>query len=1092
MRTNIKLLITLFFLTFFTFGIAQVKTVTGNVTDSDGFPVADAFVSVEGTENGVYTDLNGDYTIDANQGDTLSVEFVGFKTQTIAVGGADTYNFKLSSGTVELEGVVATAFGIEREKKALGYAVQKIEGDDISDVSGSNFADALSGEVAGLDVQSFGGMGGSTNMIIRGYSSLTGSNQALVVVDGTPILNGTMNDILGEQESGRGGYDYGNGATDINSEDIESVNVLKGSAATALYGSRAANGAVIITTKKGGNKKGIGITYKSSYMNGTADKSTLPVYQDKYGAGYGPFYGPNEDSYFNEGDFNGDGTTDLIVPFTEDASYGAAFNPNLNVVQWFNLYPKLPGYKQLSPWVAGKKTPNDFLINSHTFENALSFGAGDRERSYRVAYTNFSHSGILPNSKLDRNTLSFSGSNNFTEKFKVTSSISYTNTDATGRYGTGYSSLNPFQQFRQWWQNNVDIGQQKWAYDLTGDNVTWNTNSATNTSPIYSDNPYWTRYHNYENDSRDRVFGNVGLNYEFTDWFSLLGRVSLDTYSSQREERIDIGSADVSLYKINKDNTMEMNYDLIGSFNYDINDDINIDGNIGWSLRSLRSEMIDLSTNGGLGIPGLFTLDNSKYPLSQNNMYQYLGRKKVDGLYARASVGLYDTYFLEGTLRRDRSSSLPIDNNTYLYPSLSGSYIFSEAIKSNWLTFGKARVNFAKVGNDTDPYRILHSYRVSAPFNSKPTASNTSILNNPNLKPEFSTEVEFGLEMKFLKNRIGLDFSFYNRKTEDLISFIDVSTASGYSSMVLNAGDVKNQGVELFLEGTPIKTSDFSWTMKFNFAKNNSEVLKLYKDLEYLSLANVQGGVSIGAYVGQPFGVLLGSDFIYDKNGEKVVRSNGHYYRTSETNKVLGNVNPDWTGGFKNILNYKNLSFSFLIDVQKGGNVFSLDTWYGYATGLYDFTAGLNDLGNPVRDPVTQGSDSGGVVLDGVQADVVHNDDGTYTVTNSQPNNVRAYQGYYANSWGYARAPNAMHVYDASFVKLREATISYLIPKKLYSNTGIKGLTLSIIGRNLWIIHKNVPYADPEAGLSAGNVQGYQSGAYPGVREIGASLKVEL
>ncbi|MXV37453.1 SusC/RagA family TonB-linked outer membrane protein [Flavobacteriaceae bacterium Ap0902] len=1090
MRMNIKLFCTAMLLAGTVFSWAQEKNITGHVTDSNGFPVSDAYVYVEGTENGVYTDANGNYSLSVDEGDTVAIEFIGYETQTLSVTDANNYNVSLTQGGIDLGTTVATALGIEREKKSLGYATQEISGDDISNATGSNFADALSGEVAGLNTQSFGGMGGSTNIVIRGYSSLTGSNQALIIVDGTPILNDTNNDVAGDQAAGRGGYDYGNGATDINPEDIESINVLKGSAATALYGSRAANGAIIITTKKG-KSRGVGITFNTSFTAGFADKETLPKYQNKYGAGYGPYY-ESADGYFNTGDFDGDGQIDEVVPFTEDASYGAAFDPDRLVLQWFNIYPDLPGYQQLSPWVAADKTPNDFLKPSFTFENSISFGNSTPDGSYRLAYTNFDHAGILPNSKLDRNTVNFSGAKEFTDKLNVSSSVTYTNTQATGRYGTGYSSMNPFQQFRQWWQSNVDLDQLKEAYESTNQNITWNPNSEYNLSPKYSDNPYWTRYHNYQDDSRDRVFGNASLDYEVADWVTLLGRVSLDTYSTQREERIDVGSADVSNYTVFNQNAREINYDLMSSFNHDFSDDINFDGNIGWNLRVIKNEISNLSTNGGLGIPGLFTLDNTKSPLSQDNIYKYLGRKKVDGIYARASVGFYDTYFVEGTIRRDRSSSLPIENNTYYYPSISGSYLFSNDINSNWLTFGKLRANWAKVGSDTDPFRILHSYRVSAPINGLATARNPSLLNNPNLKPEFSTETEFGVELRFAKNRLGFDLSYYNRKTEDLISFIDVSTASGYQAMVLNAGDVRNKGVELFMDATPIKTKDFSWSFKVNFAKNTSEVLSLYSDLEFLSLANVQGGVSIGAYVGQPFGVILGRDYIYDDAGNKVVEGNGHYARTAQTNYIIGDVNPDWTGGFKNTINFKGLSASFLIDVQQGGDVFSLDTYYGYATGLYDFTAGVNDLGNPVRDAVTDGNDSGGVILDGVQADYVLNPDGSYTVTNATPNGVRASQTTYANSWGYVRAPSAAHVYDASFVKLREASISYQIPEKLYKAVGIDNLTFSLIGRNLWIIHKNVPYADPEAGLGAGNVQGYQSGAYPSVREIGASLKVEF
>jgi TonB-linked SusC/RagA family outer membrane protein len=1054
------------------FIFAQVKTVSGTVTDQNGQPLPSVAIQEKGSANGTETDFDGKFTISVKQGTTLVFSYISMKKQEVVVN-SNNLKVVMEDDVAQLEGVVVTALGISREKKSLGYATQEVSGDDISDTPVTNFADALSGEVAGLDIQSSGTMGGSSNIVIRGYNSITGSNQALIVIDGTPVNNSTNNSA--NQRNGRGGYDYGNAAMDINPDDIESLNVLKGAAATALYGSRASNGAIIITTKKGKKGKGIGVSFTSSVTAGTVDNETLPKYQNKYGAGYGPYY-DDPSGYFSYFDINGDSTDDLVVPFTEDASYGAAFDPNLNVYQWTSIYPELPGYLQATPWVAAKNTPNSVFKTGLTYTNSVSFGKSTDNGSFRLGFTNKIQEGVMPNSQIKRNNLTFSASQNLSDKLKASVDFSYINTGGKGRNGTGYDSRNPMQSFRQWFQTNVDIHQQRDAFFSTGQNITWNVNSYDNRTPIYTDNVYWTLYKNFQSDSRDRYMGNVTLNQEVTKWFSVLGRFAFDSYSEIREERIDVGSVDVSDYTVTNRKTSEINYDIMGNFNHNFSDDFTFDGLIGLNVRVNKVNSLTTSTNGGLVTPGLFTLANSANALTTDDYAKTDFTKKVDGVFAKVGFGYKGTYYLDITGRRDRSSALPIDNNTYFYPSVSASFVFSNLIKQDWLSFGKLRANYAQVGNDTDPYNIFNTYTVNPSFGGSSSASNPSTFNNPNLKPEKTKDIEVGLEMQLFNNRFGFDFSYYNRKTVDLITPLTVSPSAGATNLFLNAGDIENKGIEFIINGTPVKTENFSWDIKLNYAQNRSEVTKLADGTEYIPLANVQGGVSIGATLGEPFGVIRGRDFIYHENGQRVVGTNGYYLRTSSSNEVIGNVTPDWTGGVKNNLKYKNLSLSFLIDVQKGGDVFSLDTWYGYATGLYDFTAANNHLGNPVRDAVSAG---GGVILDGVQAD-------------GSANTVVADATTYSNPWGYVRNPQAAHVHDASFVKLREVSFGYKFSQKLTESLSLQNLTLSLIGRNLWIIHKNTPYSDPEAGLSAGNVQGYQSGVYPSVREIGASLKLEF
>ncbi|WP_374552309.1 SusC/RagA family TonB-linked outer membrane protein [Flavobacterium sp.] len=1073
MKTKLNVFLTLFVVLLAQITFAQERTVSGIVSDNTGMPLPGVNVLVKGANKGTQTDFDGKYSIKANNGETLVFTFVGMKSQE-AVVSSNSINIKMKDNSVELEGVVVTALGVKREKKSLGYATQEVKGSDVSDTPVTNFADALSGEIAGLDIQSSGNIGGSSNVVIRGYNSISGSNQALVVIDGTPVLNDTYNSA--DQRTGRGGYDYGNAAMDINPDDIESINVLKGAAATALYGSRASNGALIITTKKGKKSEGLGISITSSLTAGSADMETLPKYQNKYGAGYGPYY-DDPSGYFSYFDFNGDTIDDLVVPFTEDASYGAAFDPNLLVYQWTSIFPQLPGYGQATPWVAAKHTPNDMFQTAITTTNSISFGKSTDKGSFRLGFTNKIQEGVVPNSKLKRNTITFSGSHDFSDKLKGSVDFSYTNNIGKGRNGTGYDSNNPMQAFRQWFQTNVDIYQQRDAFFSTGgQNITWNVNSVDDLSPIYTDNVYWVLYKNYQSDSRDRYTGNFTLDQKITKWFSLMGRFAFDSYSEIREERTDVGSSNVSRYGVTNRKVSEMNYDLMGNINYDINENLNLNGLIGFNLRVNNLNSLAVATNGGLVTPGLFTLSNSVNALTSDDYNKVDFSKRVDGLYAKLGLGYKGTYYLDATARRDRSSALPKANNTYFYPSVSTSIVFSNLLKKDWLTFGKIRANYAVVGNDTDPYQVFNTYGIGASFGGAATASNPAFFNNPNLKSEESKDVELGLEMQFFNNRLGFDLSYYNRKTIDLITPIAVSSGTGATNLWLNGADMENKGLEVVFNAKPIKTENFTWDVKFNYAQNRSEVTRLAEGVEFIQLASVQGGVTLGAALGEPFGVIRGRDFVYDDNGQRIVGTNGYYQRTSTSNNVIGNINPDWTGGLKNTFKYKNLSLGFLIDIQKGGDVFSLDTYYGYATGLYDFTAGNNHLGNPVRDAV---ADGGGVILPGVQAD------GT-------PNTVVADATTYANPWGYVRTPQAAHVYDASFVKLREVSLTYNFSDRIAKSLYMQNLSLSVIGRNLWIIHKNVPYADPEAGLSAGNIQGYQSGVYPAVKEIGASLKLEF
>ncbi|MDI9867051.1 SusC/RagA family TonB-linked outer membrane protein [Flectobacillus sp. DC10W] len=1058
---------------------AQDRQITGKVTSSeDGSPIPGVSISVKGTSKGTTSTTDGTYRISVGSGTTLIFSSVGFNAQTLAVGSQSVIDVKLVPSTSTLSEVVVTALGVSRDKKSLGYATQEVKGDQVSTAKESNFINSLSGKVSGVEIKRNNNMGASTNIVVRGFKSLTGNNQALFVVDGVPIDN--SNTTSSSTAQGGGGYDYGNAASDINPDDIESINVLKGAAATALYGSRAANGVVMVTTKKGKKNQGLGVNVSMGYSVGSIDKSTFPKYQSSYGGGYGNYY-EDPSAKFLYRDINGDGINDLVVPMSEDASWGAKFDPNKQVYDWRSFDPSSPQYGKTSAWVAAQNSPAKFFNDAKTFNGTISLDGGSENGSYRVSYTRFDQTGILPNSSIQKNNFSFAGSHDFSKKFTITTNINFARQDAKGRYSNGYSD-NIMSSFRQWYQTNVDILDLKSAFDRTGQNITWNWTDPSDIKPIFWDNPYWQRANNYETDWRNRVFGNVTATYKITNDIDVLGRISMDTYTEQQEERVAVGSINnngTAKYSRYDRTFREMNYDFFANYHKDLSEKFNLKGMIGANVRKTEVSTMYATTVGGLVVPGIYSLANSASAASAPT--ENVSAIYQEGVFASGSLGYNNELFLDLTARRDVSSSLPVSNNTYFYPSASLSYIFSNKLGESWpaLSFGKVRVNYAEVGNTAPALSLLNTYVKPTNLNGDTRDSfggqtlfvTGSVLNNPNLKPERTKSAEIGLEMKFLKNRLGFDVTAYRTLSVDQIMPVSISKATGYDKKYVNAGTIENKGIELSAFVVPVQTGDFSWRLNANFTLNRNKVVELYDGVSNLQLGSFQGGVTLNATVGEPYGVLKGTNFVY-LNGQKVVATTG-YYAQSDATSVIGNITPDWKMGITNTFNYKALSFSFLIDIQKGGSVFSLDQYYGLATGLYAETDVLNDRGVSVR---ASNNDGGGWIYPGVKAD------GT-------ANTIRV-SGENYGIFGYRRNPAGAFVYDASYVKLREVTVSYKLPANLFGGSNfIKGATLSAVGRNLWIIHKNLPYADPEDGLTSGNLSGFQSGVYPSVREIGASLK---
>jgi len=1092
-------------LAFFAIGLqvlmAQTKEISGSVTSADdGGLIPGVSVSVKGTTLGTITDMDGAFRLKVPQdAKILTFSFVGMATQDVVIGTQSTIKVKLTSENISVDEVVVTALGISREKKSLGYSSQNVNGDELSTVKSNNFMNSLSGKVSGVQIKKNTNMGGSTNVILRGSKSLTNSNQVLYVVDGVPI-NNQIGSAGGTNPQNQGGvgYDYGNAASDINPDDIESVNVLKGSAATALYGSRASGGVIMIVTKKGSGKKGIGITINSNIAFSSIDKSTFPTYQDKYGAGYGAYYGPDGDAWFEQRNSTGGSTGTLAdwVPMTEDASYGAKFDGHA-VYGWYSVDRESPWYGQTKPWTAAKNGPITFFEHPVTKTNTVSIDNATDNGSMHISYTNYDTNGLLPNSSITKNSFLANGAWSVSDRLKATISANFTKQSALGRNSTGYND-NILSGMRQWWETNTDIKDMKTIYDLTKRNISWNYGPTLGSVPIYWDNPYWTRYQNYENDSRARFIGNMSLSYKITNWLDAFGRVSADSYNEQQEERRAVGSlpttfglnrtraANIGSGYLRRDITFsEYNYDFMLNFNKSIGTDFSLKGILGSTYRQTKYSTMTSATNGGLVVPGVYSLQNSVnaliYPVENNSI---IG---VRGLYASASLSYKNMLYLDGTFRQDYASTLPITNNKYYYPSVSLAFVLPDANKPAWMSFGKARINYAEVGNLAGYDQLLDKYTVNTPFN-KPSYSLPITKNNPDLKSELTQSFEGGLEMKFLKDRVGLDVAVYKTNSKDQIMPVTLSQTTGYSSMYVNAGEIENKGIEVSLNLVPVQSKSFKWDINVNFSKNKNKVVSLYPGIQNLLLGSFQGGVTLNAFVGEPNGVLKGTDYTYDANGNKIISATtGLPVKSATATKVIGNVNPDWMGGIQNSFSYKNISLSFLIDIQKGGDIYNLDMYYGLSSGLYPETAGLNDLGNPVRDPIVgsatagYGAKSGGYFIEGVNVK-----DGVST-----PNKTRI-DATNSDAWGYAVEPNKAFIYDAGYVKLREVSISYSLPTTLVSKIGLKGAVVSAVGSNLWIISKHLPYADPESGLAAGNVQGYSIGSLPSTRDFGFNIKLNF
>jgi outer membrane receptor protein involved in Fe transport len=727
----------------------------------------------------------------------------------------------------------------------------------------------------------------------------------------------------------------------------------------------------------------------------------------------------------------------------------------------------------------------------------VALSGGTAKSTYRVTYSNTNGGDIIPNALLSKNNYNAAASYKFNDKLNSSFNLTYVNQNTRNRNQTGYNG-NQMANFRQWWATNVDIKEQKAFYDLGQQNFTWNQKSATNIAPNYWDNPYFQRYQNYNNDTRQRFAANGSLTYDVSKEFSILARMGTDGFTMRTEDRIAAGSypnilgsnsnganlpAQPSGYALDIYDFSEQNYDLLATYKKDLNADLNLNVILGTNYNVQNRFLNQQSTSGGLFIPGLYTISNS---VSAPALPRIVDTKKqVLGVFTQATLGYKGTYYLEGSVRRDQSSALPVENNSYWYSAISGSVVFSNWLKDvEFINFGKFRAAYAQVGSDTDANQLQNTYVARNPFETPVYSYNTNA-KNPNLKPQQLDNIEFGINMQFAKNRLGFDVAYFENKAYDQILPLPVSSATGSAFTTINAGTLTTKGLEVSLNFTPIKTTNFDWDVNINWANPNTKVTKLAPGIENININSLQGGISINAPLNRDYGSIWGTTYVFDDAGQKVIGDNGAYLVSTTTDNQLGTYQADWNGGINNKFTYKNLSLSFLIDIKKGGSIFSLDQYYGYGTGIYANSVGTNDLGKPVRNTL---ADGGGEILQGVMVNPA------FTPTNGQPqyitNTTRLDRSESSQVLG-TDPPTAAFVYDAGFVKLREVVLSYSLPSSILGKT-IKGATFSILGNNLWIIDKSLPYSDPEAGLSSGNTQGYQSGPMPTSRNISFNVKVNF
>lgn len=1033
----------------------QMKTVSGKVTDVSGVTIPGVTVVVKGTNNGIATDDQGRYHLEnVPSHATLLFSFVGMKSKEIKVADQSVINVVLTNELIDLKEVTITALGIKKETAALGYSVSEIKGKDLTVAKETNIINSLSGRVAGLDISStVGGPSGSTRVLIRGNSQLAGNNMPLFVIDGVPMDNTQM----GSAEKW-GGYDMGDGLSGINADDVESVSVLKGPSASALYGSRASNGVILITTKNGSKHEGIGVEF-SSNTNFVSLLSHFDDYQTTYGQG--------RNGLLPQADDIG----------TSQSAWGPKLDPNLNITIYNG---------KVKPYGVVQNNILDFFRTGMTTDNALSFSGGNENTNLRFSLSNLFNNDIVPNSDMNRNTFMLKGSSKLTNKLTIDAKVNYVTEKVNNRPAL---SDNP---------NNVGLAligippnfDQKWLgdsyIDPRGQYIDWNRN-------IYRINPYWSINEITNKSSKERMMGYMQFNYAFTDWLSIQLKTGIDYYNFRFTNFLpkttpskEAGYINESTQKVEENNS-----EFLISFNKGFfNKDLTISANAGGNIMHYRSEKF-MNEGNGIINPGIEAISN----FTQKSVNWYLINKQINSVYGALQTGFKEFLYIDLTLRNDWSSTLAKGENSYLYPSASSSLIFSRLFngKKDIFSFGKLRASWAEVGGDTDPYQLNLTYDLlNYSYNGYPLGrvANSSIPNKF-LKPTRTYSYELGTNLKFFNNRIGLDLTYYSQKTKDQIMQMPISDISGYNYATINAGEIRNEGVEVAVNLTPLKTRNFRWDMDITYAKNKNKVVELYEGIPNLTLAEARWtGATISAQEGQAYGVIMGRPIKRAPDGQMVINAAG-LPEFEENPAVLGNGTFDWTGGLLNSFTYKSFSLKTLLDIKWGADIFSMsdmlyhmngnstetlegrDGWY--ASEEARMAAGKT----PAEWIPISGYVAKGVVNTGTKENPVY-----------VPNTTFVDPQLYWNGF-YNGSPEPF-IKDASFIKLREVSLSYTLNKNSLAKTPFTAVSISLVGRNLFILYDSLNNIDPESNYNNGNGQGFEYGSLPSRRYAGINLNIKF
>lgn len=1025
--------------------------VTGTVTDAIG-GVAGASVIIDGTMTGTTTDLDGNYTIDTKTGDVLVFSCIGYKTVKVLVATEDGINVTLEEDTTLLEEVVVTALGVKRERKALGYGVAEVKGEELTTAKETNVVNSLAGKVAGLVVQqTAGGASGSTRVMLRGNTEMTGNNQPLYVVDGVPLDN-TNFGSAGQA----GGYDLGDGISAINPDDIETMTVLKGPAASALYGSRASHGVILITTKKADEDK-FSIEYNGSYTF----ESQLAKWDNVqliYGQG-------------TKGEYSKDATA------LTNSSWGP--KADINEMTYFDGVTR--------PTLIYPNNASDFFRTGFTAQNSLIFSTNTGKSGLRVSMTDMRNLDILPNSGMSRDNVNLRA-NTSVGKVDMDFNVTYTREDVKNRPALGDSQSNVGKNLMTI-ANSFDQSWLKNYQTATGDYANWNGNDQ------YNKNPYWDLYKNRNKSAKD-VFRLTGkLVWNINSHLRIQGTIGSDMNNMEFSDYIArttpgkaAGQLQNSIFR-----NRTVNAELLVLYNNEWGN-FDFSATAGGNIFNVNNHTT-VTTGTTQLMDNIIAIMNYEEQNTQESSYC----KQINSLFASASLGYNRTYYLEATVRGDQSSTLPVNHNIYVYPSVSASLVFSNFIpKKNILSFGKIRASYAVVGSDTDPYMLSLNYangKYSYPGYTIGMI-NGNIQPNMNLRPTMTSSVEAGLEMKFFNNRLGVDFTYYWQNSKDQIIRLASSSASGYDKRLVNAGQIRNSGVELAINARAVQAGNFAWDLGLNFSKNNNKVIDLVEGMDFFEIEKAAWcNVSVGAQKGENFGSIVGPGFLRDEQNRIIVDPETGMPYTDNTTRVLGNASWDWTGGFYTTFSYKGFRLSAAFDVKVGADLYSMSMRSAYSCGKametvagreawYTSEEQRKAAGWNQKDWVNAGYASG-YVVEGVYG--VKDADGNIVgtdVVNTIPVDPEKY-------WQMAAEKDPVQfIYDNSYIKCRELTFSYAFPSKWLGKT-VKGLSLSFVARNPFIVWKNIPNIDPDSAYNTSGM-GLEYGSLPSRRSFGFNIKLNF